>query len=368
MSVDGRRQGVTGDVMSGLSDVPQEWPATGGQLSWLDVLAVWVARQRVPGWVIWLGLWLGLLLLMEIPKWIDGSLASGAFHPLHVALNGVTVFMLAVCPLLDRAAGLALERTRSALTMTDDELAEWRRTLTTTPARPLIGANVAGVVALAAATLSADPAMLELATISLASPTDVFVVALNFVALSTFLYHTLHQLGRVRALYAGHVRIDLFHVRPLQAFSRLTGLTALALIVANYVNLGAMLLVSPILALNAVPLVITAVMSLTATVVFVWPLLDLRARMADEKHRLLSENADELRSTFSERRRLVELGQRDGIAHLKDVIDVLTTERAVLERLPTMPWQASIARGLGTTVLLPLVLLALQRLLERVIG
>lgn len=349
--------------------VPRGWLDADGQTSWLNILAGWVDAQRVPAWGLWLGLWAALLLPMEIAKWADGSLVPGAFHPLHVALTGVTVFMLAACWALDRVAGAALERTRPALTMSEVDAAEWQAALTTTPGRALIAANIVGIAALAVAVaFFADPAALTLARMSRSSPMDTLVVVANLVALSTFLYHTVHQLRLVRALYATHVRIDLFRVRPLQAFSVLTALTGLALIVANYVMLGAMLLVSPILALNVLPLAITATMSLTAIVVFVWPLLDLRARMADEKYRLLSENADELRIAFDQRRRMGELGQLDGIGQLKDVIEVLTAERATLEKLPTMPWQASTARGLGTTLLLPLVLLALQRMLERVLG
>ena len=357
---------MTEDLAAGSSGMSGQRAERAYGPSWLDVAADWVARQRVPAWAVCIALWIALLLPMEITKWSDGTLAFGTFHPIHIVLNGVTVFMLAVCPLLDRVAAQALEQARPALAMSDAEFEGWRHRLTVTPARPIVVAHAVAVLGIAGGlALFADPAAARLAAVDAASIPDLVATGANAVALSAFLYHTLHQLRQVRALYAGHVRIDLFQIGPLQAFSRLTGLTAAALIVANYTMLAAFLAVSPAIAFNPVPLAVTAVNSITAVAVFFWPLLDLRTRMAAEKRRLLNENADELRGTFIGRRRLVENDQIDQAAHLKDVVDILVAERAVLERLPTWPWYASTVRGLGTTLLLPLVLLFVQTMIER---
>lgn len=337
--------------------------------SWLDVVTQWARRQPVPAWVLCVALWLALLLPMEITKWRDGTLIFGTIDPLHAVFNAVTVFMLAVCPLLDRVARAALERTRPALIVTEAEYDRWAYALTVTPARPMIVAHAIGLLALGAGTVvSLDPAVVELTKFNLSSVPDLVAIGANIVALSAFLYHTLHQLGGVRAVVASHLKVDLLQVGPLRAFSVLTALTAMALIVANYTMLAAFLAVSPVVALSPGSLAVTVITSVTALVVFIWPLLELRARMRTEKERILNENGDELRASFAERRRLTETGQLERVAALKDGVEVLVIERTIAEKLPTLPWHATIARGLATTLVLPIVLIIVQRILQRVLG
>lgn len=337
--------------------------------SWLDFVAQWVRRLPVPAWAFWIALWLGLLLLGESAKWRDGSLALGVIHPLHAVFNAVTVYMLAVCPVLDRVALRALAQTRPALDVTDAEYERWEYALTTTPARPMVVANVIGLLAFGAGlAVFLDPTTFELTEFNPSSVLDLIAVGANAVALSAFLYHTIHQLRRVRAVVASHLKVDLLQTGPLRSFSVLTALTATALIVANYTMLGALVAASPVVALSPLSLAVTATTSLLAIIVFAWPLLDLSARMRAEKQRILNENADELRASFAERRRLIENNQLERVAALKDAVDVLVIERAIAEKLPSLPWHASIARGLGTTLVLPIVLIIVQGFLERVLG
>lgn len=337
--------------------------------SWLDVVDDRVRRLRVPAWAFWVALWLAVLGIGEVSKWSDGSLPFGVVHPFHAVFSAVTVFMLAACSLLDEVARRALAQARPALDITDADYDRWEHMLTVTPARPMIASNVIGLAAFALglATLG-DPVTFEATKFDPTSAIDLAAIGLNALALSGFLYHTLHQLRGVRAVIASHLRVDLFQVVPLRAFSVLTALTAAALLVANYTMLGALVATAPAIAVSPLPLLITATMSLTALAVFAWPLLDLSTRMRAEKQRILLENADELRATVAERRRLMEAGQVEGVAALKDIADLLVMERGLAEKLPTLPWHASIARGLLTTIVLPIALILLQRILDRALG
>ncbi len=337
--------------------------------SWLDRVDQWVGRLPVPAWAFWVTLWLVLLLLGEAAKWRDGSLPLGTVHPFHAVFNAVTVFMLAVCAILDKVARRTLERTRPALEITDAEYERWDYSLTVTPAGPMVVANIIGLLAIGAGIAAfTDPAAFEQMMFDPRSVADLVAVGANGIALSAFLYHTIHQLRGVRAVIALHLKVDLNQIGPLRAFSVLTALTAAALIVANYTMLGALVATSPLVAFSPLPLAITVTNSLTALMVFFWPLRDLSARMRAEKQRILRENTEELRASFAERRRLTDVGQLERVAALKDAVDVLVIERGLAEKLPVLPWQPSIGRGVLTTLVLPILLMIFQRIFEGAFG
>ncbi len=200
---------------------------------------------------------------------------------------------------------------------------------------------------------------------------DIAVTYANLIILSTFLYHTIHQLRQVRRIYASYAEVDLFHTGPLFAFSTLTARTAVALIIANYAMLAGFVAVSPILASNPISVAITLITTVMAVVVFSWPLLDLHNRMKAEKQQMLDKNASEMKISFNETRRRIEMGEFHDMADmapLKDMVDTLIAERTVLEKLPTWPWQAATARGFGTALLLPILLWLMQRILERLLN
>jgi hypothetical protein len=50
---------------------------------------------------------------------------------------------------------------------------------------------------------------------------------------------------------------------------------------------------------------------------------------------------------------------------LKETLDGLVTEQGVIDRLRTWPWRTETMRGLGLAFLLPIIIWAVQRVLER---
>ena len=340
--------------------------------SWVDRLSDWVQKLPVPGWLFYATLGLALYLLGAVVKWNDGTLPPGTIFPLHLVFAGVTAYMLAMIPFLNDVAGKALQKTRAALSVNDAEYASLHFELTVMPARPLLVANVIGALFLSVSWLFLfDPTFLQVANAGRTPASLVIDIAgtyANIIALSALIYHTIHQLRQVRRIYAYYVEVDLFQTGPLYAFSTLTARTAIALIIANYTMLGTFVVVSPVLASNPLPVALTIMNSLAAVLIFAWPLLDLHNSMKAEKQQMLDKNASEMKSSFNEKRRRIERGEFHDVAPLKDVIDTLIAERGVLEKLPTWPWQATTVRGLGTALLLPILLWLTQRILERLLS
>lgn len=340
--------------------------------SWVDRLTDWVQQLPVPAWVFYLALWLALFLPMEIANWYDGTLPLGTFFPLHVVITGVTVYLLAAIPFLDGIAGKALQKTRPALSVNDTEYARLEYELTVAPARPMLLANIVGVLFTSVGLIFfLDPTFLQLAKFGLTPASrvvDIAVLYASLIALSALIYHTFHQLRHVRRIYASYLEVDLFQTGPLYAFSVLTARSAVAVLIANYPVPAALLAASPVLASNPLPVVLTLITSLTAVLIFAWPLLDLHNNMKVEKQQMLDRNASEMKISFNEKRRRLEKGEFHDMAPLKDMVDTLVTERTVLEKMPTWPWQATTVRGLGTALLLPILLWLMQRILERLLN
>jgi hypothetical protein len=326
----------------------------------------------VPGWLFYVVLWLALYLMHAVIKWYDGTLPFGTVNPLHLVFTGGTVYMLAVISYLNGIAEKALQKTRPALSVNDAEYARLHYELTVTPARPMLLANIVGVLGITAGWLFFfDLTFLQLAKIGLTPASkvvDITVTYANLIALSALIYHTIHQLRHVRRIYATYMEVDLFQISPLYAFSALTVRSAVAVIIPNYATLAALLVVSPALASNPLPVAVTVITFLTSIMIFVWPLLDLHNQMRVEKQQMLDENAGKMKTSFKETRRSLETGEFGDTSSLKDIVETLVAERTVLEKMPTWPWQATTVRGFSTALLLPILLWLMQRVLERLLN
>jgi hypothetical protein len=178
------------------------------------------------------------------------------------------------------------------------------------------------------------------------------------------IYHTVRQLRLVSAIHTKHVRVNLFNLGPLQAFSRLTASTAVGLMVGVY----GWMLINPELLADPVILGFVAVITLLAVAVFVWPLHGLHRLMAMEKERTLHEIDLRFEAVFSK----LNAGLRDGdyaaTESLTGTIASLEIQHNKIEATPTWPWRSETAQFALTAIVLPLVLAILQSLVEGALG
>jgi hypothetical protein len=173
------------------------------------------------------------------------------------------------------------------------------------------------------------------------------------------------QLRLVGRILDRVTRIDLFHPRPLYAFSRLTGGIGIALILV--VVLGFVLAPSSTQAANLYYALWYVGFVGSGVVVFVVPLLGLHGRLVDEKERLQAESDDRLKGVLAELNRDVDsldLGRADA---LNKTLGSVLQQREVLARLPTWPWSTTTLRAFVSAILLPLALFLVQRVLGQLV-
>ncbi|MGB3904337.1 MAG: hypothetical protein WBB22_05395 [Anaerolineae bacterium] len=208
--------------------------------SWVDRFGDWVDRLPGPSWLYYLALGLVLLLVETIVLWIEGVYPIGTFLPLHLAAAGGITYLLALFPWLDNTAATALATLRPALKADEEEYSQLRHQLTTLRARPTLLASL-GTVTFVILTDQLGVTLTSFEAVAgypVSAGLMYFIYLIGWWIAGAFFYHTIHQLRLINRIHTKHTRVDLFRMRPLYAFSRLTALTAASLTFTLYVDIA----------------------------------------------------------------------------------------------------------------------------------
>jgi hypothetical protein len=332
--------------------------------SWIDRFTAWVARLPGPSWLYYLGIGLVLLLVMAIVLWIEGALPVGDLLPAHLVMPGMIALLLALLHLLGNRADAALTALRPALEASEEEYDGLRYQLTTLPARPTLLASLAAVaIIILLEAIGGRPSSFEpLAKSPISESLAYFVYMIGYWIFGALVYYTVRQLSLIDRIYTKHTCINLFRMRPLYAFSKLTALTAVSLAIPTYVW-TALNPASDVIAIGILLLITTLVVA-----AFVWPLLGVHRLLVGEKERLLDEAALRFEASIVELQQRMDSGNLEGMDDLYKAIAGLEIQRNALDRIPTWPWQPETVRWLVTALLLPLALWLIQFVLQRILG
>jgi hypothetical protein len=182
--------------------------------------------------------------------------------------------------------------------------------------------------------------------------------------LGVIIYHTVRQLGRVNAINLNHVRVNLFNLGPLQAFSKLTASTAVGLVIGVY----GWMLINPELLADPVSLAFVGAFTVMAVAVFVWPLLGTHRRMEVEKAELLQELDLYFEAAFAKLYQRLRDDDDSAIEKLNGTISSLEIQHRRISAIPTWPWRPETARLALSAIALPMILTILQLLAQQALG
>lgn len=301
---------------------------------------------------------------MSALLWWNGALAVGTFDLQRTFIVVIAPYLLWVRFHLDRAAAAAMDGFRPALAVSDDEFHRLRYELTTLPAR-----TTWFVTAFASLSYVVNALFLPDWIVTqfgasrtrsgvILAPLGLFTMAV--VGISTA--QAIRQLWMVDLIHGLAGKVSLFRVKPLYAFSRLTARTGTSfLLLAYYVAAVRPEIVrdTPVLKLLIVAMVPTAVAC------FLLPLYGMHLRLVAEKHRLLEEAGSRLERIVG---RLHERIDHDMLADadkLNNQLSSVVSEREVLSRISTWPWDVATVTGFVTALVLPVIIWLVQRLLGR---
>jgi hypothetical protein len=333
--------------------------------SWLDRFTDWVGRLPIPAWVFYVSLGIGLMLVQVLFLWLDDGLAKAEVLLPLIVFNGLSIpFLLALIHLLDGQAVTALHAMRPTLDMTEGEFDAFQYMLSNMPSGPAL------IVGLGLLVFYVFMERLWGAPVRFASLEQLPVFAIIFHIIDKspaflfgpFFYHTFRQLRLVHTINSNYIRINLFNLGPVQAFSKLTASTAVGLVAGMY---GWMLL-NPDLMANPASVGFVGGFTLLAVAVFVWPLFGAHRLVEVEKQRALHESDLLFEAAFSKFEDAFRDDDYTAVERLNATIASLELQRQRIAAIPTWPWRPETVRFALGAIALPLILTILQLLAAQV--
>ncbi len=335
--------------------------------SWVNHLTGWVARRRWPSWYFYLGLGLVLVVVQVTVLWIEGTYPIGTIFPAQLFIPAMIALFVGMIHFLDGRAEAALTTLWPALRASEEEYNRLRYRLTTLPAVPTLLASLVTVLTILLLGVSSGEREASIEALAASPIAANLLFALYWIGwwvFGAFAYHTLHQLRAINHIYTEHIRANLFAMSPLYAFSGVTALTAVTLVIATY----GWTALNPDNLSDPVGMAGVFLITGLALVAFAWPLLGARQLMAKEQGQMLDEVSFRLRAAFVELHERIDHGELEKVDDLVKVISILEGERDTLNGISTWPWKPETLRFLATALLLPLLLWIIQYVLQLLLG
>lgn len=332
--------------------------------SWVDRLLARVERLPGPTWLFYAVAMLALWLLISVVLWIDGSVPFGIPGSIPGIFPPLVIYYLALYHYLTRFGSRSLEGFSPLLGQEPVDLSRIAYEFATLPRRLGLAAIVFGLVFTPPYVLGDRLAFGDLVPRT-ALPVLVAFGMAAFVGatFSAVIARSLRQLRMVHELHARATGINLLALEPAHAFSALTARTGIGLLIV--VPIG--YLYFPVAASSALILFAYGVIAALALVIFVAPVIGMRGRIAQVRRRALQQTADLLESTNGLLHRSIGQGEFGQMSEMESAIGALIREREMLAKIPTWPWDPATLRGFGSTLLLPIFLWLVTRLLETVL-
>jgi hypothetical protein len=336
--------------------------------SWLDRLMDAVGRIPGPYWLIYLILGILLALARTIIAWVDGSYPVGTFFAVHVIDGLIPAYFLFAMHLLDDLARRAMADYRPRLRGGDAEYETLTYRLTTMPFRTSL---VVGILALAEGAIyipvllsPVDIAASHYLTSPAAVVADTVLSILAGVFMVTFGFHTLRQLWLISRIYTRHTDVSIFDTGGLYALSRVTAVTAVALLFFTYIYFALYITNGSIN--SVINGVVVAIIVLGALLAFVVPLWGAHRLLQRAKNQRQSEIAHRIEAAANSLHAQADAATyTEEVGHIKTTLDALLVERGVVSKASTWPWEPDAVRAVLTAVLLPIFIWILTRVLER---
>jgi hypothetical protein len=330
------------------------------QLSWIDRLIQAIERLPGPAWLFYVVGILAVTLLINVVLWIDGSTTFGSYSSFQGIFPPFVLYFLALYHYLTRAGSRSLLEFRPLMEADDAEFARIDGELGTLPPRLGWLAIVIAIITLPNFFLSGqafgdhEP--------NTALPYIAAGVAAVFFGATIFclFFRSIRQLRLVHKLHAHATNISLLQLEPAHAFSGLTARTGagiILLLMLGYIR-------DPSL-VSGVWVYSYLIMATAAIGIFIVPILGMRDRLAREKAHVLGVASDLLQLTSDKLEKRIRADDYANLQGMETAIRALIRKREMVEKISTWPWNPGTIRGFASTLLLPVFLWLVTRLLGR---
>jgi hypothetical protein len=359
-AVPGGRSGATGTIAEG-----EHRPYRG---SWADALTDRVRRLPGPS-IAYYALFSALLFaIVTAIEWLVGSLEPGRFVPVQAAVCAVAGLWLRLIEQFNESARAAVRALGPARLGDPARFPEIERRLTTLPALPLVAFSVLAA-AVSETRAFVSPAFLQAISDPGVGRTPSTVVLATLVAVATFIGSAwaskiVVMSWRIHRLLTHEVRVSLFDVSALFAFSRITAAMAVSMILS-------LVLVSvpapTILAADVLGIAGGLFTLAIAGLCFVLPLVGVHGRLVEDKDRLTGLAVEKLRTAATDLHQALDAGDLPKFDPYQKALTGIETELRLLRDTPTWPWQRETVRWVIGALMFPVILYVLQQGIARLI-
>jgi hypothetical protein len=329
--------------------------------SWFDRFAEWLDSLPGPYWAAVLIIYVLLSVQSQVVNWIAGAETWWKLNPVHLFYQLFTAEVLYFWRYLDRDALRGLAAFRPLYKASDDTFSGLAYRFSHQPARPVAVITIAGILVGAYYAYSVSLMNTGTFTLSVSSFYGILGFSIPMILALVFCYRLIRQLRIVSELYESATEIDLFNLDPVYALSSHTAKTGLIFLFLVYSNL---LLVPGSIQIPTA-LVTTIAISIISFLAFALPLRGINQRLVAEKKAMVREINARIKSTFTLLEDRVDREEWDHMPGLERALSSLERQKHFVEKIPTWPWKPGTLRGFISAMLLPIVLWAVQQVLER---
>ena len=325
----------------------------------VDRLLRFVDSLPGPAAAWWAAVGVALTLIGHVVVWLSPQRQFGEFFHDVLTPSMMFAWFMWLTHTLNRVGAASFDDFRPALGAPELE-DDYRRRLLSIDDRLAV---LAGVVAIAVVSAGY---YVFVRPIRAAMPLEIEVVAaplwgLTSIAVGLVIMHTITQLRLVSHMSTIAKNIDIFKPGSLNAFSRLTAVSALGLIAF----IVAFVLFSPAQPLAYV--VQEAAILVVAVGSFVLPLRVMHDRLVAEKKRLLGDAQERLKQVLARVHAAVDADDLQPSEQLHHALAVVLAEIDVLNKLHTWPWSTATIRGFASALVLPIALILFTQFVDQVI-
>lgn len=343
-------------------------PAALYRPSLINKLSRRVTQLPGPSASFYIGLGAALVIAQMVVLWVEGANPLQTFHIAQAFLVGAIAFMLASFQYFDFRTATAMSQTRPALTIAEAEYRELEFRLTTLPAgRPFVSAVVSIGILLLSERFGTPYWLEPLAPYPISMLFVRFIYIVSWGVFGVLVYQTLHRFALINRIYSQYTQINLFRKQPLYALSNLTAWMAVSVTI---LPIGFLLSnnITDLALLDPAALIVVVGIQLIAFLSFIWPQIGIRRLQREEKDRLLDEVNQRYEKAFLELHRRIDEGELDKTQDLHATLTLLEKELARVKRMSIWPWEPETVRWLITALILPIGVMILQLILQRVLG
>ena len=323
-----------------------------------------VERGPVPFWLVYLAGFILEAALFHLIGWQDGWVARYSIEPINLLYPFWLWAPLLAITYLDRVARQSLRVFAPLLEDDPDTLRRLEAEFTTMPAGPLLATGLIWILIYAVLMLITFETFLEIYQLG---PTAAWVAAISglitFPIGSVLYYHTVRQLRLVSKTLAKVKEFNLFRLEPVYAFSRLTSHTGLIWLVM----LTLTQVFFPLRLLSAATIAMYVSQAVLVFAAFVLPLWNVHQRLVAEKRHQLAEVNRRLEGKLERMHRSLDADHLDELEPIRQALGGLMQEREILSKIPTWPWRTETITGFASAMLLPILLVIIQLILERLL-